>query len=119
MSKYEDIIGLSHKQSAKRAHMSNRARAAQFSSFEALTGHDEAIEETARVIDGRIILGGYEAEALNCKLQRVIDKNITAVMATYFVYEQKYTFTFQNVKKHTADRFVRSVLMRDTVALFC
>lgn len=51
MSKYDDIINLPHHQSRKRAHMSLYDRAAQFAPFAALTGHEEAIEETARLAE--------------------------------------------------------------------
>lgn len=49
MEKYADIINLPHHQSSTHPHMSRYDRAAQFSPFAALTGHDEAIEETARL----------------------------------------------------------------------
>ena len=49
--KYDDIINLPHHQSKDRAHMSLHDRAAQFAPFAALTGHEEAIEETARLTD--------------------------------------------------------------------
>ncbi|MBR5052656.1 MAG: hypothetical protein IKW91_05475 [Bacteroidaceae bacterium] len=44
---YEDIIKLPHHVSKKHPQMSMLQRAAQFAPFAALTGHDEAIEETA------------------------------------------------------------------------
>lgn len=44
---YEDIINLPHHVSRTHAQMSVYNRAAQFAPFAALTGHDEAIEETA------------------------------------------------------------------------
>ncbi len=44
---YADIINLPHHTSTHHPPMSLEARAAQFSSFAALTGHEEAIEETA------------------------------------------------------------------------
>lgn len=44
---YEDIINLPHHVSKKHPQMSMLQRAAQFAPFAALTGHDEAIEETA------------------------------------------------------------------------
>ncbi len=43
--KYDDIIDLPHHVSAKRNHMSNHDRAAQFAPFAALTGYDEEIDE--------------------------------------------------------------------------
>lgn len=46
--KYDDIINLPHPTSTKYPRMSMYDRAAQFSPFAALTGHDEAIEETAK-----------------------------------------------------------------------
>lgn len=46
--KYGDIIDLPHHQSERRPKMSNYDRAAQFSPFAALTGHADAIKETAR-----------------------------------------------------------------------
>ena len=46
--RYDDIINLPHHQSSMRAHMSLYDRAAQFAPFAALTGHEDAIEETVR-----------------------------------------------------------------------
>ena len=47
---YEDIVNLEYPPKGERRHkpMSMEARAAQFAPFAALTGHDEAIAETAR-----------------------------------------------------------------------
>lgn len=44
---YEDIIDLPHHVSAKHPRMSMQDRAAQFAPFAALTGHGDAIRETA------------------------------------------------------------------------
>ncbi len=48
---YDDIINLPHHVSQTHQPMSMHDRAAQFSSFAALKGYDEAIEETARTKD--------------------------------------------------------------------
>jgi len=40
-------------------------RGAQFAPFAALTGHDEAIEETARLTDGKVLLLVNEREYLD------------------------------------------------------
>lgn len=45
---YDDIINLPHHVSQKHPQMSMYQRAAQFAPFAALTGHDKAIEETAK-----------------------------------------------------------------------
>ena len=54
--KYDDIINLPHYQSDKRAHMSLHDRAAQFSPFAALTGHQDAVKETQRLNEERVSL---------------------------------------------------------------
>ncbi len=46
--KYDDIIHLPYHKSQKHPHMDLIDRAAQFSPFAALTGFEEAIEETDR-----------------------------------------------------------------------
>lgn len=48
MGKYDDIIDLPHHVSKNRQPMHMDHRAAQFAPFAALTGHDEAIAETAK-----------------------------------------------------------------------
>ena len=83
---YDDIINLPHYQSKKRAHMSLEDRAAQFASFAALTGHEEAIEETARLTEKKIVLDEVAKEAISMKLfeiSRNLDKKWN-VSITYF-----------------------------------
>lgn len=46
MSDYSDIIDLEYVKSKRHPHMSILNRAAQFAPFAALTGHEEAIQET-------------------------------------------------------------------------
>ena len=54
--KYQSIINLEHPTSLKHKRMSRLQRAAQFAPFAALTGHDAAIQETARLTDKKIEL---------------------------------------------------------------
>lgn len=69
--RYDDIIHLPHHQSTERAHMSLHDRAAQFAPFAALSGHEEAIEETARLTDERITLDETAIEKINEKLYEI------------------------------------------------
>jgi len=46
--KYDDIIDMPHPTSKKHPRMDSETRAAQFSPFAALTGHDEVLEESER-----------------------------------------------------------------------
>ncbi len=67
--RYDDIINLPHHQSASRPHMSLHDRAAQFSPFAALTGHEAAIAETARQTEERVQLSEDRLAELNEKLR--------------------------------------------------
>ncbi len=51
---YDDIINLPNPTSKNHPRMSLYDRAAQFAPFAALTGHDEAIKETARLAVERV-----------------------------------------------------------------
>lgn len=59
---YDDIIDLPHHVSTRHPRMSPLDRAAQFSPFAALTGHDAAIRETARLAESRM-----ETEEPSCR----------------------------------------------------
>lgn len=56
MNDYSRIIEHEHYQSKKRPHMTMLARAAQFAPFAALSGFDEAINETQRQTSERVEL---------------------------------------------------------------
>ena len=65
---YDDIIDLPHHVSKVHPQMSMYNRTAQFAPFAALTGHEDAIRETARQTDEDKELSESEAEILNRKL---------------------------------------------------
>lgn len=68
LHRYDDIIHLPHHVSATHPQMPAADRAAQFSPFAALTGHDDAMKETARLTDPRVELDENAKELLNKKL---------------------------------------------------
>lgn len=72
MSRYDDIINLPHHVSKIRKPMPMINRAAQFAPFAALTGHDEAITETARQTTPKRILSSDEQEILSKRLAYAI-----------------------------------------------
>ncbi len=71
--KYSEIINLPHHVSDKRPHMSMIDRAAQFSPFAALTGHEAALDETARLTDVFVELDESEKEVLDAKIHMLMD----------------------------------------------
>lgn len=65
-------------------------RAAQFAPFSALTGYDEAVEETARLTDSKLELDEYQKAELNDRLQFLNNsEEDEAVRITYFVPDKR------------------------------
>jgi len=90
-TKYVDIIGLPHHTSPTRPRMSVSARAAQFAPFAALTGYGEAVDETARLTDDRIVLDENAKAMLDGKLQIIAEhlNDLPEVTFTYFEPDKK------------------------------
>ena len=116
--KYDDIINLPNPTSKRHPRMSLYARAAQFSPFAALTGHEAAIRETARQTDGTEILSDEVIAGLNEKL-RVIAENIgkgQMVTITYFMPDERKAggayVTHSGVVKRI-DEYEHTVIMTD------
>lgn len=91
MGKYDDIIDLPHHVSAVRPHMPIIDRAAQFMPFRALTGYEDAVQETARLTDEKPELTEDEKALLDMKLQRLAEKlpSQPCVTLTYFQPDKK------------------------------
>ena len=90
-SKYSDIINMPHHVSRKHPHMSLYARSAQFAPFAALTGYEEAVEETERLTDRKIEID----EEIRLNLDRKyneLKENINKrphVTFTYFIPDKR------------------------------
>lgn len=69
--KYDDIINLPHHVSTRHPQMTLSERAAQFAPFAALTGHNAAIQETARYTDSFAELDEDRKELLDEKLREL------------------------------------------------
>nr|WP_297173584.1 hypothetical protein [uncultured Agathobaculum sp.] len=87
-ARYDDLLALPHPEpAAGRARMPRCARAAQFAPFAALTGHDEAIRETARTTDPSAALDEHEQAVLDRRLQ-LLRRHLAerpTVSLTYFL----------------------------------
>ena len=116
---YIDIINLPRYISDKHPHMSIHDRAAQFAPFAALTGHGEAINETARTVDSKIVLGEYAIQEISEKLNYIQNhiKDRQTVIITYFVpdsrknYGGRYVTTQVIIKR--IDDISQSVVFTD------
>ena len=116
--KYDDIIDLPNPTPKRHPRMSLYARAAQFSPFAALTGHEAASRETARRTDEKEILSDEVIVGLNEKL-RIIAENIGSEMAvaiTYFVPDERKAggayMTHAGVVKKI-DEYEHMIIMKD------
>ena len=115
---YDDILHMPHHVSAKHPRMDAIDRAAQFSPFAALTGYDDAVEETARLTDTRLELSEDMKTILNEKMQMILDnaENEPIVTITYFVPDKRkaggaYVDVSGIVEK--IDEYERCIIMND------
>ena len=88
---YDDILNMSYPNpEIEKDFPDEILRAAQFAPFAALTGHDEAIEETARLTDSKVELDEYQKSDLNEKLQFLNNTDLDEeVSITYFVSDKR------------------------------
>lgn len=89
--RYDDMIDLPHHTSKKHPRMPLLDRAAQFAPFAALTGHEAAIKETARLTEDEIELDENRKELLDLRLQQLQEhlSEQRSVTVTYFKPDEK------------------------------
>lgn len=120
--RYDDIIHLPHPISRRHPQMPLLNRAAQFSPFAALTGHEDAILEAARQTDFFIELDEDQKERLDEQLQ-LLKENLDqkpVCEITYFEPDEKkkggaYVTICKPVKK--IDEYRRQIIFTDGTAL--
>ena len=119
---YDDIINLPHPVSKNHPQMPFRDRAAQFAPFAALTGHDAAIKETARLTDERLELSEEVIAQLNEKIN-IIRNNIGIeqnVSITYFIPDAKkaggFYVTYSGIVKKV-DEYEHTMIMTDQTVI--
>ena len=89
--RYDDIIHLPHPEPTMRPRMAMENRAAQFSTFAALTGFGAATREEARLVDMKQELSEDMKDMLDAKLV-VIEQHIKEqpnIAVTYFFSDNK------------------------------
>ena len=88
MNDYEDIINLKHYNPKFHSRMSIYNRSAQFAPFAALTGYDEAIVETSRIIDNEVELYEDLRNMIDIKLH-IVEEHINSSQEINVLYFEK------------------------------
>lgn len=114
--KYAEIINLPHHVSRNHPQMSMGDRAAQFSPFAALTGHDAAIAEAARLTEERPLLDESVKMEISGLLQYAAAHPYIALNIVYFVPDARksggaYAETCGQIKKLLPHE--RLIIMQD------
>lgn len=115
---YDDILYLPHPTSTKHPRMPLADRAAQFSAFRALSGHEDAIGETERLTDRRIELSEEAKAELDLK-QQLLASSAEAqpeITVTWFKPDGKkdggaYVTTVRRLRK--VDDYERDIVLID------
>ena len=122
MKNYDDIINLAHHTSKTRPRMSKEGRAAQFGAFRALDGHEEMIEETARVTENKLQLSENKVDILNLKLNLLYGnlKDTPDITICYFIPDKlkcggEYAFYQGKIKK--IDLYKRLIITNDNKSI--
>lgn len=90
MNNYDDIIDMPAFHAPDKGYMSLHDRAAQFAPFKALTGYEDAIDETARLTDERPVLSEEERNALDETINLLrADPSGTEIEIEYFVPDER------------------------------
>ena len=120
--KYDDIIMLPHHVSKRHPQMSPLNRAAQFSPFAALTGHEDAIQETARLTDSFVEMDESRKSQLDGQLGLIRD-NLDAqpeIEVTYFQPDEKKSggaYVTRSGRGKKIDEYSRQIMFTDGKAL--
>lgn len=98
---YKDIINMPRHISDRHPHMSVHDRAAQFAPFAALTGHAEAVQESARTVDKKITLAEDAVSDILEKLNYIrLHTERQQVSITYFVRDSKKKYGGQYITQN-------------------
>ncbi len=118
MSKYDDIIDRERPISKKHTPMPIENRAAQFMPFAALTGYDDAVEETSRLTTAKIELSEEKKAELDLSIAEISTYigEQPKVQVTYFVPDEtkaggEYVTVSTRIRK--VDSVARVLVLQD------
>lgn len=120
IEKYKDMLYMERPVSKRHTPMSLENRAAQFAPFAALTGYDEAVEETARLTTEKIELSEEKKAELDLALSNLLSvissSGSARVQVTFFVPDNlksggEYVTKGVNVKR--VDNIKKVLILED------
>nr|WP_297766818.1 hypothetical protein [uncultured Butyrivibrio sp.] len=120
IEKYKDMLYMERPVSKRHTPMSLENRAAQFAPFAALTGYDEAVEETARLTTEKIELSEEKKAELDLALSNLLSvissSGSARVQVTFFVPDNlksggEYVTKGVNVKR--VDNVKKVLILED------
>ena len=122
-NRYDDMLNMPHHISAKHIKMSLYNRAAQFSPFAALTGHSDAIAETARLTESKCELDENEIMIINEKLRMLTEgpQKGSEVTVVYYSPDSKKPGGAYLELRGVMDRinaFEKVIVMADSSRIF-
>ena len=116
MSKYDDIMNMDQPPLIRRR-MLNQQRAAQFAPFAALTGYEEIIKETSRLVEPYRELDEQQQNELNHKLQAYLNEPVKEpILLIYFVpdmYKEGGHYIEESVVIIKMDELHQQILLED------
>ena len=122
MNKYQDILYLARPVSKVHQPMSKSNRAAQFSPFAALTGYEDAVQETARLTTDKTTLSEDQIQIINSVLNEISQylPHSPYVQITYFEPDKRkqggsYQQIFGTIKKF--DDVYGMVIMKGNIRI--
>ncbi|MDE6081181.1 MAG: hypothetical protein K2F70_02800 [Muribaculaceae bacterium] len=120
MGRYDDIMNLGRPEPI-RERMSLESRGAQFAPFAALTGHDEALLETARTTSVFREPGEHDLKEMSAKLSFMMMRNINMMVEiTYFVPDErksggKYLTMRGEIRR--IDEYDKRLILKDSTSI--
>lgn len=119
---YDDIINLPHHVSKVHPRMKIYERAAQFSPFAALTGHDDAIKETARLVDQKLELDENQKAIINYQFNYIkdhLDRNLEVTIIYFQQDDKKIGGTYKTITHQVKkiDDYERYVLLKNGIKI--
>jgi len=119
---YDDIIALPHPRSLRRKPMPRIGRAAQFAPFAALTGYDDAVQETARLTEREKITDEDQLTLMDERLHALLEviRDQPEITITYFEPDGKksggaYLSVTGRIRR--VDEITRQIILTDRTVI--